>query len=396
MNNKNLSDKLKNVAIILKKHLALISQSDLTVISGNEIIHKWITELMKLDRDDLVRFDSQKEHTLLDDSEWLQLIDEIEKISCFTKIDLNDIEVPTFGNIKKQHELKQLYSFMSKDVGKSVVDFGGGVGNLACFLEGQMGMDVTVLEKDMALIEKGKKRILKMDGQVKFEHCHVCSSLSTPDLRNNEVAIGLHTCGNFATDMFRVCINNKTKKIVNFGCCYSKIKNNDYNLSAHSDKSIFLNERALSSAIQSFSKVPVEFYDYREKIMKFKLSFHHWLFIKHNHLAFCSMSNARKSLYDNSFSDYVEICLEKFFPDVSLPEKSTIDLFYKSDRNIYLNNYFSAFYALRRYLGKLVEIYILCDRALFLEENGYSVEIVEVFDPAISPRCYAIGAINNQ
>lgn len=396
MPNTDLRRKLQKTAILLNKYLQLISQSDLTVIDGNEITHKWITELMKLDRDDLVRFDAQKEHTLLKDPEWLQLIDDIEKLSHFKKTDINQVEVIASGNVKKQHELKQLYSFMNEDMGKSIADFGGGVGNLAYFLEGQLGMKVTVLEKGLALIEKGKKKFSKLNSQVTFNHCHVCSSVSAPNLANLEVAIGLHTCGNFATDMFRACIDNKTNKIINFGCCYSKIKNGDYNLSAHSDKAIFFNERALSSGTQSFNKVPDAFYDYRERIMKFKLSFHHWLFKEHSHLGFCSMSNARRSLYENSFSDYVQICLKKFFAEIPTPVKSSIELFYKSERNTFLNNYFSAFYALRRYLGKLVEIYILCDRALFLEENGYHVDIVEVFNPSISPRCYAIVAVKSQ
>ena len=392
MPNVNLQNKLKKTAHILNKYLPLISQSDLAVISGSEINHKWITGLMKLDRDDLVRFDAQREHTLLNDPEWLELVDDIEDLSRFRKVEVNEIELKTFGNVKKQHELKQLYFFMSEDSGKSVADFGGGVGNLAYFLEGELEMKVTVLEKDLALIDKGKKKLSKMNSQVLFNHCHVCSNSSTANLENIEVAVGLHTCGNFATDMFRTCMENKIQKIINFGCCYSKIKDDDYNLSVHSDKSISFNERALSSAIQSFNKVPVEFYKYRERIMKFKLSFHHWLFSEHSHLAFCSMSNARKSLYENSFGDYVQICLSKFFTEIMVPDKKNVELFYQSERNTYLNEYFSAFYALRRYLGKLVEIYILCDRALFLEENGYSVDIVEVFNPAISPRCNAIVA----
>ncbi len=392
MPNVNLQNKLKKTAHILNKYLPLISQSDLAVISGSEINHKWITGLMKLDRDDLVRFDAQREHTLLNDPEWLELVDDIEDLSRFRKVEVNEIELKTFGNVKKQHELKQLYFFMSEDSGKSVADFGGGVGNLAYFLEGELEMKVTVLEKDLALIDKGKKKLSKMNSQVLFNHCHVCSNSSTANLENIEVAVGLHTCGNFATDMFRTCMENKIQKIINLGCCYSKIKDDDYNLSVHSDKSISFNERALSSAIQSFNKVPVEFYKYRERIMKFKLSFHHWLFSEHSHLAFCSMSNARKSLYENSFGDYVQICLSKFFTEIMVPDKKNVELFYQSERNTYLNEYFSAFYALRRYLGKLVEIYILCDRALFLEENGYSVDIVEVFNPAISPRCNAIVA----
>ena len=33
------------------------------------------------------------------------------------------------------------------------------------------------------------------------------------------------------------------------------------------------------------------------------------------------MSNSRKSLYENTFSDYIEICLNKYFPEIPLPEK---------------------------------------------------------------------------
>jgi len=396
MSRSTITEKLKKISVCLNTYLPLLSQSDLSVIEGNEINHKWITDLMNLSRTELIRFDAQKEHRLLKDPEWIQLIDDIEELSHFEKINFNDVDLETFGNVKKQHELKQLHSFMKQDMGKSVADFGGGVGNLAYFLEGQLDMKVTVLEKDLALIEKGKKKLTKLNSRVEFCHSEICSEKSIPNLNNTEVAIGLHTCGNFATDMFRTCIENKTNKIINFGCCYSKIKNDDYNLSAHSDKLIIFNERALSSATQSFNKVPVEFYDYRERIMNYKLSFHHWLFKEHSHLGFCSMSNARKSLYENSFSDYVQICFRKYFKDSTFPDKNSVDLFYESERNSYLNNYFSAFYALRRYLGQLIEIYILCDRALFLKENGYTVEIIEVFNPSISPRCRAIVAKKNK
>jgi hypothetical protein len=104
------------------------------------------------------------------------------------------------------------------------------------------------------------------------------------------------------------------------------------------------------------------------------------------------MSNSRKSLYENAFSDYLEICLKKYFPEIPLPEKRETKLFYESLENIELLKYISASYAIRRYLGQLIELYILCDRALYLNEKGYTVEIVEVFNPSISPRCRAIVA----
>ncbi len=395
VNNLDLNDRLKKIATLLNKYLPLLSQSDLDVIQGKRVDHKWTNALLELNSSELTRFDAFREHTLLQDSEWLQLTSDIEELSRFKRSAKNQNEVKAFGNIKKQHELNQLYSFLDHDRGRSIVDFGGGVGNLAYFLEGHLSMDVTVLEKDLALVEKGRSKLKKLNSRVNFTHCHVSNDEAGPNISNSELAIGLHTCGNFATDMFRICIDNRMKKIINFGCCYSKIKDNDYNLSSASDSSLHLNQRALSSATQSFNCVPVEFYEYRKKIMNYKFSFYHWLFKSYDHLGFCSMSNARNSLYKNKFSDYLEICLKKYFPEIATPGKEIVQQFYESEANKNLNDYLSVFYAIQRYLGKLVELYILCDRALFLQEKNYCVEIVEVFDPSISPRSCAIVALKN-
>ena len=392
MNNLELRNKFTNITALVKKYLPLLSQNDTHAIRGDRFEHKWISSLMKLSREELVRFDAEREYKLLDDSEWVELIEELKVLATFKLSNYKDEELKAFGNVKKKHELKKLYSFLGEDKGKSVVDFGGGVGNLASFLAENLFMDVTVLEKNQDLVEKGKARLLKRNCNVTFKNFNICKNGDFPNILNSDLAIGLHTCGNFATDMFRVCLENKTKKIINFGCCYSKIKSNDYNLSSHSDKSIIFNSRALLSATQAFHKIPTDFYDYRENIVKYKFSFLHWLFKENGHSDFFSMSNSRKSLYDNTFSDYLEICLNKYFPEIPLPEKKETKLFYESLKNIELLKYISASYAIRRYLGQLIELYILCDRALYLNERGYSVDIIEVFDPMISPRCRAVVA----
>ena len=392
MNNLELENKFIHITSLVKKYLPLLSQNDSHAIRGDRFEHKWISDLMKLSREELVRFDAGREYKLLDDSEWIQLIDELKVLSTFKLSTHNDEELKAFGNIKKKHELQKLYSFLSEDKGKSVVDFGGGVGNLASFLAEHLFMNVTVLEKNQDLVEKGRARLLKQDCNVTFKNFNICKNGDIPNILNSDLAIGLHTCGNFATDMFRVCLENKTKKIINFGCCYSKIKSHDYNLSSLSDKSIIFNSRALLGATQAFHKIPTDFYDYRENIVRYKFSFLHWLFKENGHSDFFSMSNSRKSLYENTFSDYLEICLNKYFPEIPLPEKKETKLFYESVENIELLKYISASYAIRRYLGQLIELYILCDRALYLNERGYSVDIIEVFDPMISPRCRAIVA----
>ena len=65
--------------------------------------------LMKLSREDLVRFDAEREYTLLDDPEWAHLINELKVLGAFKLSNQKDEEFKAFGNVKKQHELQQLY-----------------------------------------------------------------------------------------------------------------------------------------------------------------------------------------------------------------------------------------------------------------------------------------------
>ena len=394
-NELTLESRFKRIAVLIAEYLPFIDQWDLEVIQGKRFEHPWIDALRKLDKDKLALFDAQREYKILDDPKWIKLVEDIERLSSFDSIELIPNTITPLGNQKKQHELKRLYSFLSNDKEKSAVDFGGGVGNLAYFLEQDLQMDVTVLEKNLELIKTGRAKLKKLGSHVHFQECHICQEEDHPEY-NKELAIGLHTCGNFANDMFRTCIHNHTKKIVNFGCCYSKIKNNDYNLSSLSNKKLEFNQRALSSATLGFGPVPLEFYDYRTKIMDYKYTFYHWIYKEHGILEFCAMSNARRSLYKHNFSEFVNINLDKFFKHLPHPQAESINSFHESDENKELNEYLLAYYAISRYIGKLLEVYILCDRALFLKENNYDVRIQEVFDPLISPRNKAIVAsLNN-
>lgn len=385
----NYKETFKDISELLKIYLPLASQWDKDVFIGNGLKHKWIDKLLSFSDDKLTKFDAHREHHHLQDTEWKELIVKIEDLTSFRKISVEDINLSPLGNKKKQHELKRLYTLLKEDKGKTVCDFGGGVGNLAHFLEDNLNMKATVFEKNIKLIEKGKEKLQRFNPNIKFVHADINQHSSSLTM-NSKLAIGLHTCGNFANNMFKVCIHNKTSKIINFGCCYSKITNDEYNVSALSDSDISFNLRALSTATLSFEPVPLEMYRFRIQIMDYKYSFYHWLYKTHGILEFVSMSNARRSLYSKSFYEFTMEKLETHFPDLKSPTELEINDFYKSENNQNLLKYFKAYYAIARYIGKLIEAYIILDRALYLEDNGYNVELVKVFDPKLSPRNIAI------
>lgn len=393
----DLRDRYHECSELLKEYLPFFSQWDLDVIKGSQFEHKWLDIVQALPLEKLLEFDALRSHKVLSCPDWnktVMAIEEVSRFDVFTPSHANSIAP---GNKKKQHELKCLSSLLSQDKDIEAFDFGGGVGHLSFYLAQELNLCMTVLEKDEDLIRAGLEKKNNTFENVIFQKHEVGKDkLITSDDKDYRLAIGLHTCGHFANDMFRDCIRAKIPKIVNFGCCYSKIKNDDYHLCSFSDRELYLNQRALSCATLGFGIIPVEFYHYRKKIMDYKFSFYHWMYKQFGQLEFCSMSNARRSLYKENFPGFVEKNLQKFFPDM-LTDSRSIDLtalnsFYEGPDNRKLNHYLSCYYALSRYFGKLIETYILCDRALFLKENDFEVEILEVFDPMISPRNKAIVA----
>lgn len=389
-----LEERLAICSKILSEYLPFISQLDQNVIENfdSRLQHQWIEQITKFSNDDIAKFDALRNYKLLQDQEWISLIEKIKEVSNFDSIKSEDYDFTSYGNKKKKHELSILYSyFLTKDVrDQNVVDFGGGVGNLAFFLENELGMNPLVLEKDPALVEKGKSRSNKESKKTTFKQVHIDQDCQINELNDQQIGIGLHTCGNFAVDMMNCCSENELEQIVNFGCCYSKIQNNRYNLSEHSNKELIFNQRALASATLAFGKTTIDIYNYRLKIQDFKFSFYNLVFNKYQLLRFFPMSNSRRSLYQLSFNDFFKNCLKKYYPNLNPISQSEVESFYQSTKNRELNQYFKVYYAISRYIGEVLEIYLLCDRALYLQSKGYTVEIKQFFDPSISPRNKAI------
>lgn len=389
-----LEQRFIEIQNLLTIYSPLISQWDEDVLKGEGLVHPWIDKVSTFSEDELLEFDAKRNHKLLDNPEWLELVDKIKKLTSFKSVEPPKEEITTLGNIKKRHELNRLNSTLAPLSESSTLDFGGGVGNLAHHLEKNYNMNVLVIDSNPELIDLGKKKLSKLNSSVTFKSIEITNKIPNElAYASKDLAIGLHTCGNFANNMLRTCVKNKIPTILNFGCCYSKILDDDYHLSSLANKRIKFNRRALAISTLGFSQVPTELVRYRYQIIDYKYSFYHWNYRVHNILEFKPMGNSRRSLYGKTFSEFVITTLNKYYPQLSKPKPDELDIFYRSQENIELLKYLKSYYAIARYIGELLEAYILCDRALYLEENGYQANILEVFDPTISPRNKLISAL---
>ncbi|KAK3766051.1 hypothetical protein RRG08_002289 [Elysia crispata] len=220
----------------------------------------------------------------------------------------------------------------------------------------------------------------------------------------NFVLVGLHACGDLTPTLLRVFLNCPTAQgLASVACCYMKMTASSSS-SAHE-----LDNFPMSSYLHDL-QFPCLSYEAREMACHFADSYHQRLLDNPPHLKSHSYRAALEKLLrsvDSSFKSgqaritskighgltfhqYAEENLKKLGISIeSVPESLM-------NKCAELTNDWMrvvAFYTLRLSLAPLVESLLLCDRALFLSENGVPSVLVPIFDPNISPRNFALLAV---
>ena len=98
-----------------------------------------------------------------------------------------------------------------------------------------------------------------------------------------------------------------------------------------------------------------------------------------------TLGNTHPKLYAQDFGVYALDQLQR----ISVTPKHTVEefnhYFQDSERQQLIWNMLAAG-LIRNAFGRLLEIYLLLDRAIYLEEHGYRCEVMEFFDEEKSPR----------
>ncbi|HXH31052.1 MAG TPA: methyltransferase [Bacteriovoracaceae bacterium] len=306
---------------------------------------------------------------------------------------------------KKQHEIKLLaprvQNFTQRNGIKQIVDIGGGIGLLAQTLSNQYSLSVTSVDMDTALQDTGRNRNRKNaknpENLVSYQNLKVDGqnseflSLLTPET----MTLGLHTCGTLAVDQIKSSSYKKIPGIISLGCCYHKMEHNPeaQNISefAKSNDPLCFSRFALTLASRAHRKLDGKDYDLKTKVKSYRYCIHFLLHDEYGMEGIVPLGNSSPKLYDESFGVYALEQLGR----IGIASRHSIEeleaYYWDRDRQTLLWKMTSSG-ILRNTFGRLLELYILLDRAIFLEEQGYLVKIEEFFDEATSPRNIAISA----
>uniref|UniRef100_A0A8D8XCJ1 Methyltransferase-like protein 25 n=1 Tax=Cacopsylla melanoneura TaxID=428564 RepID=A0A8D8XCJ1_9HEMI len=246
--------------------------------------------------------------------------------------------------------------------------------------------------------------------QVKTYH-FVFSMLSEAypqDSLHNVCLIGLHTCGDLSATTLRLYSKCPSLQcLVQVGCCYHLIeeefikspfwKDVDASLYEHGygfplsehlrEKSFFLGRNVRMSGTQSPERVmdlkqtqtlPLFYRALLEKYLRSKVP------INDDDPKVVG----RLATKCSSFVEYVHRAVKKLELDFEVDDTEIIHLF-ESHQCEY--QYLQVYYFLKTALAPVIEALIVLDRVLYLREQGFPESyVVQIFDPLISPRCYAV------
>ncbi len=374
---------------------------------------EWIALLDSLSADELHAIDCKIIVPAIENTSFAHFMQEAIDLSALPIIPESP-EIPledwAFNGVKKKkrHEIQKivprLKAVQDQAHFKYVVDIGGGVGHLSRVLSHYHAIPSISLDRDPNFQKIGAHRLQKyrrIDGSQDVTFVNLTfgepgqKKLLNDVFKPESFSLGLHTCGPLANILIQNSIDHHTKGLLSFGCCYHRLNpETDFPLSDFYKKENFtkLNLFALSLATRSHAQMERDVYETKERVKYYRYALHLFLMKHFNNKYFTDVGEVHIRTYWNPFADYirsrlVELKLEHSFTDEDFEKFYHDPALQKELRTMWICN------LIRWQLGRVLEVYLLIDRCLYLQEQGYDVEIEQYFTESLSPRNIGILAL---
>ncbi len=352
-------------------------------------MQEWLLEMRSWDDEKLSKLESGPHEDLVLNQEFKAYLKTIRLLSTIPLANFTSTALPkeiTNGlNKKKIHELSLLKSKLNESSSNLIVDIGGGIGHTSLMAVHGTKKRSVCIDQDLTLLEKGRLKLQRMeslkDTQVVFQNLNVDSSSDLHE-SSEKLLVGLHSCGDLSTHILRAFKKNPHELIL-FGCCYHKIIDGLYLSQESLTNKLELTTNALHLASRSAKKITAEDIIKRKNFKRHRYSLHYFMFDRFKK-PFMPLGNTAPKLYQAAFSVYAK-SIDAYSELKDIPALDLEDFYAHERTNALFKDNFNAD-VIRLLLGRLIELYIILDRAIYLEEQGLKVKISEVFDRSLSPR----------
>jgi hypothetical protein len=397
---------------------------------------EWVNELMELSEDELYKFEGCHDYSVIKGESFRDFLNKIIELSAINPLlpinlmekNLQELakekfQKHTFVGMKpkKVHEITSICQFLSEyshvvGSAEKIFDWGGGKGLLANTLSEVFDKKVMSFDANISLQEMGKikadKNSLKLKvpvertKNVELIHIYINDSGEVFDQlkfyysEQTNLTVGLHCCGSLSLNQIKffstLPLKTSRNYLLNFGCCYYKIKSSDAFLSQKALKlKSYLTSEALTLATRAHGSYTEKEFSFRYKVKFFRFGIYHFLYQNLPHLKSRALGFTEGKFYHGRFQDYVYEQFKKFnFSDQEslMNAELAAQDFSKTSTQLTIKRMFVCG-IIRGLFGRLLEKYYLLDKVIFLEENQCQSQLGILFDENLSPRNIGIWAL---
>jgi hypothetical protein len=311
----------------------------------------------------------------------LDIIDDLP----IKKLPIKDVPAHFKAGIKGR-KWSQIASFEALLAQNSspVIEWCAGKGHLGRLIGLNSGNEVTSLEWQSSLCQQGRALALKHSVNQSFIEADVFNIDASLLLQSSHHAVALHACGELHCALLKHAAKQRVSMLSFAPCCYHLISTTHYEplSTLAKNSSLRLSRQDLSLSMQQTVIATKRERNHRVIEVSWRLGFDLLQRELRKEDCYLSLPSIKQSLLSGTFKDFCRwACHVK---NLTFNECLSLDSFesrgYERQRlNLRIEVVTHAF-------RQLLERWLLLDRVLFLQENGYNVALFNFCESEITPR----------
>ena len=292
----------------------------------------------------------------------------------------------------KGRKLSQLQDFVAHlpETQLPVLEWCAGKGHLGRLMAHLGAPEVHSIELQAGLCEQGAYSAKQQGLNVTFSCADVLKDDTAKHFKINQHAVALHACGALHQTFIYRAIEGQCQKISLSPCCYHLFTESTYQpMSAAVKRSTLrLNHSDMKLALQETVTAPERIAKIRKKEVTWRLGFDVLRREITQSTAYISVPSVNKRIFSGEFSEFCKWAADK--KGLTLSEH--IDYAYYLVQGEQRKRVTDRIELVRHVFRRALELWLVLDRALYLQSAGYDVTLSEFCEKQLTPRNILIQA----
>lgn len=343
--------------------------------------------LTALTDQDVVELDTDQAQLYQFFSPYIPGIEQLSRLASLPVITSSRTDYPFWiSNGIKGRKFTQLQDFVGALPANDqpILEWCAGKGHLGRMLAFNGAPSVHSIELQSHLCEQGQKSAQQQGLAMQFSQADVLTD-NTQDFFNPQThAVALHACGALHQTFMHQASAAKVTQISFSPCCYHLFTENNYQAMSEQAKRSALNltHRDLKLALQETVTAPSRVGKVRKTEVEWRLGFDALRKSLTGESAYVSVPSVNKAIFSDSFESFCKWAADK--KALKLPKDIDYNKFLligqarkKITERVEL---------VRHVFRRAIEVWLVLDRALYLQQQGYNVSVSTFCEKQLTPR----------